>query len=122
MRTPKIEALYRLIDWFNSYGKLNGEPIKKLPLDQTSLLDNSWLTGFIEADGHFYCSFDLNKNSLAVNLHRYMSISQRQVYHRVSEFGVSYEPIMINIQQTLNAPSLTKINRNRGKSTVKLLK
>jgi len=117
MRTPKIEALYRLIDWVNSYGKLHEGPINKLPLDQTSLLSNSWLAGFIEADGHFYCSFELNKDSLAVDMHRYMSISQRQVYHRESEFGISYEPIMINIQQTLNAPTLTKINRDRGKST-----
>jgi hypothetical protein len=71
--------------------------------------------GFIEADGHFYCSFELNKDLLAVDMHRYMSISQRQVYHRESEFGISYEPIMLKIQQTLNAPTLTEINRDRGR-------
>ena len=34
--------------------------ISKLGLDNSSLGDNPWLAGFIEADGKFYCGFDLN--------------------------------------------------------------
>ena len=49
MRTPKIYALWRLIDWLN---KKNVNIIKK-PLNTSSLKDNAWLSGFIEADGHF---------------------------------------------------------------------
>ena len=48
MRTPKIEALYRLIDW------LKDSSIKKLPLNTEPLDSNAWLAGFIEGDGHFY--------------------------------------------------------------------
>lgn len=52
MRTPKIEALHRLIDWLNA--RLDGKSkIPKLGLDHSSLANNPWLAGFIEADGNF---------------------------------------------------------------------
>ena len=51
MRTPKIYALYKLIDWLNRFSpELN---LKKLPLKKTKIDADSWLSGFIEADGHF---------------------------------------------------------------------
>lgn len=49
MRTPKINALYRLIDHLNA----KGEKIKKLPLDNSPINSNGWLSGFIDAEGHF---------------------------------------------------------------------
>lgn len=61
MRTPKIEALHRLIDWLNSRSDLKVENILKLGLDNSHLNSNPWLSGFIEADGNFYCSFKLNE-------------------------------------------------------------
>ena len=50
MRTPKIHALWDLIDWLNIKKYLN---ILKKPLNITSLDKDAWLSGFIEADGHF---------------------------------------------------------------------
>ena len=51
MRTPKIKALHNLIDWLNfKFDNLN--MINK-PLDTSPLDSNAWLSGFIEADGHF---------------------------------------------------------------------
>ena len=50
MRTPKIHALWKLIDWLNFKNDLN---ILKKPLNTTSLDSDAWLSGFIEADGHF---------------------------------------------------------------------
>lgn len=64
MRTPKIEALHRLIDWLNARSNQISK-ISKLGLDNSSLGDNPWLAGFIEADGNFYCSFNLNSNGIA---------------------------------------------------------
>lgn len=55
-KTSKIEALAKLINWFNLKNSENkGKNIKYnlLPLDKTSLNNSSWLAGFIEADGHF---------------------------------------------------------------------
>ena len=48
-RTPKINALHRLINHYNS----SGHNIAILPLDTSPLSSNSWLSGFIDADGHF---------------------------------------------------------------------
>ena len=51
MRTSKINKLYNLIDWLNhKFINLN---LEKLTLNQSSLSSNSWLAGFIDADGHF---------------------------------------------------------------------
>lgn len=50
MRTPKIEALHRLINWFNL--KHNTQIIA-LGLDETPLQHNSWLSGFWTLMGDF---------------------------------------------------------------------
>jgi hypothetical protein len=51
MRTPKMHALYNLIDWLNIKNPdLN---LIKLPLNTDSLKNDAWLSGIIEADGHF---------------------------------------------------------------------
>ena len=50
MRTPKIIALYRLIDWLNIRFDLN---IVKKDKDTSNIDSNSWFAGFIDAYGHF---------------------------------------------------------------------
>lgn len=44
MRTPKIEALHRLINWLNN--RPNSEGLLKLGIDKSSLNSNAWLTIF----------------------------------------------------------------------------
>jgi hypothetical protein len=51
LRTPKINQVYLLIDWLNKNHSLN---INKLPIKLGSLNKDSWLAGFIDADGSFY--------------------------------------------------------------------
>ena len=51
MRTPKIHDLWNLIDWLN-----NEKPHLSMPKKEKNglpLLEDGWLSGFIEADGHF---------------------------------------------------------------------
>jgi len=50
MKTNKIYALHRLIDWYNQYKNTTFE---KKGLNTDSMSSNAWLSGFIEADGHF---------------------------------------------------------------------
>lgn len=50
MKTNKIYALHRLIDWYNEYKNTS---FYKKELNTDSMSDNAWLSGFIEADGHF---------------------------------------------------------------------
>ena len=51
MRTPTIYALYNLIDWLNL--KFEDINIPKKYINNSPLYSNAWLSGFIEADGHF---------------------------------------------------------------------
>ena len=50
MRTPKINVLSKLIDWLNNKFDLK---IEKKDKDVSDINSNSWLAGFIDADGHF---------------------------------------------------------------------
>lgn len=50
MKTNKINALHRLIYWYNKY---KGTSIEKKGLNTEPITSNGWLSGFIESDGHF---------------------------------------------------------------------
>src|ERR1043165_3698320 len=51
MRTPKVEALHRLITYLNITS--SKQPIPLLGIDETCLFSNAWLAGFVDGDGHF---------------------------------------------------------------------
>jgi hypothetical protein len=80
MRTPKIEALYRMINWCNNYhyGVKPGTDIILLGLDLTPLQSNNWLSGYIDGDGSFYFNWLFDKKNLPTSLQYYLRISQRQ--------------------------------------------
>ena len=50
LRTPKIHKLYDLIDWLNKNHNAN---IIKLPLKNSPLSEDGWLSRFIDSDGSF---------------------------------------------------------------------
>ena len=89
-RTPKIDQLHQLIDWLN---KNHSTDLKKLPLDNSSLNNNSWLAGFIDADGCFYI-----RNSLKQIICKF-NLEQRMIYPKTNE---SYELILSKICLLLN--------------------
>lgn len=114
-RTPKIEALNRMITWYNLYYNTN---LILLPLDYSPLQSNYWLAGFIEADGSFYFNFKIGKNNFPINLQHYMRISQKLAYNKdVKLFDLSYFSIMNNIATFLNVP-LRYINRLRNNDVI----
>lgn len=77
MRTPKIQALYNLIDWLNCrFEKIN---LEKLPLNNINLSENAWLSGFIEADGHF--ALRTTSDTKYPRVECKLEISQRQIDH-----------------------------------------
>lgn len=83
MRTPKIEALHRMIDWLNArlttpksqsnnvmFHMFHKQPVSLTKLvaknkNSRPLNDDPWLTGFIEADANFYGSFNINSQGIA---------------------------------------------------------
>lgn len=50
LRTPKNKRLNDIIEFLNEKYSLN---ISQSMLDKSSFINNSWFTGFTEADGHF---------------------------------------------------------------------
>ena len=78
MRTPKIFALWNLIDWLNN--KFKNLHINKKPLDNSSLKYNAWLSGLIDADGHF--SVRVTTTSKYPKVECKFELSQRKIDHR----------------------------------------
>ena len=109
-RTPKIEALHRLIEWLNKSSKF--PPIKALGLDTSHLKDNAWLTGLLEADSNFLITYLLNSSRLAYNVRLTMRLSQKQEYIRNSELIGSYKSIMKDIASFCGV-GLSSYTRNR---------
>lgn len=93
MRTPKITNLYNMIDWLNEY-KLENK-IVKLPLDNSSIDSNSWLSGFIDTDGSFSIKGFTNNIKTYPGFQFY--ICQKEKNYK----GESYKNIMENISKYL---------------------
>jgi LAGLIDADG endonuclease. len=128
-RTPKIEALHRLINWLNNKNKFKN--LELLPLDHSNILSNSWLTGFSDSDANFHISYSIKgqlRKSLLKSDAEIMAadhknicssivltyrISQRQEYHRsISNFSNNYLAVMSSIAAAFNT-RVENISRDR---------
>ena len=103
-RTPKIDQLYKLIDWMN---KQHSMDIKILPLNDSSILNDSWLSGFIDADGNFYI-----RNSLKQIICKF-ALEQRMIYPKTNE---SYNFILNKICLALNVKLHSRIREGQKDS------
>jgi len=112
MRTPKIEALHRLITWFNLKHNTN---IPLLQIDSVSLKDSSWLSGMLEADSSFYLTWKLNKNDIAIGIIYYLRLTQKQAYTRKLDTSVNVSNLffMEEIAKFLKT-EVTYSERDRG--------
>ena len=116
MRTPKIEALWRAIDWFNENKDMK---IEKKGLDKSSIDSNSWLAGFTDGDGNFSINLiDRKKRATITNkrIQLFFRIELRKNYHReaLSDLtGISYFDILNKIATYLEV-SLYSRTRQQG--------
>ena len=111
MRTPKIYSLYKLIDWLNHISpELN---LKKLPIRKTKFDEDAWLSGFIEADGHF--SVRSGKVGTFNKVECKFELVQRQLDH----LGNNNEIFLKDIGSFLKAP-VKKIRENRSYPQVRI--
>ena len=94
MRTSKIKKLYELIDWYNFKHGLN---ISKKPIDNSNIHSNSWLSGFIDAEGSF--SIFINKKSIRTRF----SISQSINSNFDKAYSIYSENVMNFIADFLNS-------------------
>lgn len=103
LRTPKIDQLYNLIDWLNKHHNSN---ISKLPLNEKSLGCDSWLSGFIDADGSFSIQHTKVENGAKKRkISCRLRIEQRMIYHNTN---VSYYNILNKIAVFLGCNLLTR--------------
>ncbi len=100
MRTVKINMLYKLIDFLNINHNMN---IFKKDLDFSPIDSNTWLSGFIEADGKFYVNYTKNSSSLSCKFF----LNQITKNH----LGLDKIKIMDTVSQFLNVKLATKLNK-----------
>jgi LAGLIDADG endonuclease len=78
--------------------------------------NNPLFTGFIKADGNFYCSFDLNSEGIAKVGKSYMRVSQKQTYKILSDLpkeNHSNFQIMEKIKEFMDVNNVRVIKRIR---------
>jgi hypothetical protein len=99
IRGHKLYQLNKLIDYLNV--KSPGLILEKLPLDISPLQNNSWLAGFIEADGSFQVRTSLTSKQPRLGLS--FELSQSRISrHGYSTLGVmemiaSFLEIKVNL-------------------------
>lgn len=118
MRTPKIEALHRAINWYNQY---DGRNIICLSLDNTPINNNAWLAGFTDGDGNFSINLINRKKRGIITTKRvqaFFRIELRQNYHRdvsVHLGGISYFTILNKIASYLGVNILSRTKEQNDK-------
>ena len=118
MRTPKIEALHRAINWIN---KKDSSSIALLGLDLSPLDSNSWLAGFTDADGNFAITLsDRKKNGvfLRTSIQTFFRIEVKQNYSREvtqDQGGASYFNILTEISHFLTVNLYTRTRKKEDK-------
>lgn len=109
LRTPKISQLYLLIDWLNQNHGLN---IQKLPIKPGSLSNDSWLAGFVDADGSFSIQHTKKEDgALKRKVSCRLRIEQRMIEPKTN---ASYFWIMNEIAGFLNCNLLTRKQPSTG--------
>lgn len=118
MRTPKIEALHRAINWFNEF---HNSDINCFNLDLSPINSNAWLSGFTDGDGNFSISLiDRKKNgkSTSKRVQTFFRLELRQTYHRetsIEQGGSSYFNILNKIASYLNVNLLSRTREREDK-------
>ena len=111
MRTPKIEALHRAINWINEKDNIS---IPLLSLDLSPIDSNSWLSGFSDADGNFSITvYDRKKNGKVIrtNVQTFFRIEVKQNYTRdviADQGGSSYFNLLTKITAFLTVNLYTR--------------
>lgn len=101
-RTPKIVQLYNLIDWINHNHSSN---IEKLPLKIGNINKDSWLAGFIDADGSFSIQYYKKEDGTKRKISCRLRIEQRMSDPITNN---SYFNILTDISRFLNCNLKTR--------------
>lgn len=105
LRTPKINKFNLLIDYLNIKHNLN---IEKKEIDNSNLLSNGWLAGFLDADGSFQIRYSeelrsdtLNKVIKKGRVELRLTLEQRKIDPKTN---IEYIDVMKTICSSFNLP------------------
>jgi hypothetical protein len=124
MRSPKVEALNRTIEWLNEYidKNLNSNNviikgilsnISKIDIkgiDNSPIDSNPWLAGFSDADSNFSINIHKRTNRNSTRVQLYYRLEIKQTYHRLNSDGdkVSFFPLISKISAYLGTNILSR--------------
>lgn len=109
LRTPKVDQFYSLIDWLN---KNHNKQIAKLPLSVKILLENGWLSGFIDSEGSFSVQYTKTENGAKKSkISCRLRIEQRMLDPITKN---SYFKVLTDISNFLNCNLLIKKQKSTG--------
>ena len=111
LRTPKNKRFNEMIKFINTKYDLN---ISESYLDNSTYLENSWLSGFTEADGHFGIKYVDKREKSEMKRSRSESISlkfrlDQRAYDKYT--STSMKPIMEELASTLSCNLITYKNK-----------
>ena len=108
-RTPKITQLHNLIDWLN---KNHSSNIIKLSLKKGNLSKDSWLSGFVDADG----SFSIQHTKLENNAKKRKISCRLRIEQRLCDpiSKKSYFDVLTEIAVLLNCNLKTRKQKSTG--------
>jgi len=112
LRTPKIHRFNKLIKWINTNSP-DTIPIACNDVDISPILSNSWLSGFIDADGSFDVKVrEISEDGTGKNrVESRFRIEQRQID---PDTGLSYDSVLESIALALEVKLKTS-KHNEGK-------
>ena len=111
LRTPKICQFHNLIDWLNKNHNTN---IIKLPLKDSSLSGDGWLSGFIDSEGSFFVQhtkLENNANEKKTKISCRLRIEQRMLDPITNN---NYYNVLTDISNILNCTLLTRKQKSTG--------
>lgn len=111
LRTPKVNQLNLLIDWLN---KNHNTSTQKLPLKVGNLGRDSWLAGFIDADGSFSIQHTKRESgAIKRKISCRLRIEQRMLDPKNN---TSYLNVLTEISKFLGCNLLTRLQTSTGNS------
>lgn len=111
LRTPKIYELNYLVDWLNNNN--NSTNINKLPLKKGLLGNDSWLAGFIYADGSFSVKHTkIEKGAKKRKISCRLRIEQRML-DSITESNY-FDDVLNELALFLNCKLLTRKKKSTG--------
>lgn len=119
MRTPKIEALHRAINYIN---RVDNTSIPLLGIDNSPIYSNNWLSGFTDADGNFSITIYNRKKSNSIEkkiVQTFFRIEVKQSYsniHVSANENKNYFDVMCKITEFLTVNLYTRSRTIKDKT------